>query len=48
MLKLCPLMLATLVGQVGSSDTILKGDQLRTISSKFDPNRSSSFRGEDF
>ena len=34
--------------RVGSSDTILKGDLLRTIPTKFGPNRPSSFRGEDF
>ena len=34
--------------RVGSSDTILKGDHLRTIPSKFGPNMPSSFRGEDF
>ena len=33
---------------VGSSDTILKRDQLRTIPSKFGPNWPSSFRGDDF
>ena len=31
----------------GSSDTILKGDQLKTIPFKFGPNRLSIFR-EDF
>ena len=34
--------------RVGSSDTILKVDHLRTIPSKFGPNWSSSFRGKDF
>ena len=34
--------------QVGSWDTILKGDHLRTIPTKFGPNWPSSFRGEDF
>ena len=33
--------------QAGSSDTILKGDHLRTIPFKFGPNRPSSFR-KDF
>ena len=32
----------------GSSDTILKGDHLRTISPKFGFNWPSSFRREDF
>ena len=32
--------------QVGSSDAMLKGDQLRTIPTKFDPNWPSSFRGD--
>ena len=31
-----------------SSDTILKGDNLRTIPSKFGPDWLSSFREEDF
>ena len=31
-----------------SSDTILKGDHLRTILLKFGPNRPNSFREEDF
>ena len=35
MLKLCRLMSAALVGGLGSSDTILKGDHIRTISLKF-------------
>ena len=34
--------------RAGSSDTILKGDHLRTIPIKFGPNRPSSFREEDF
>ena len=34
--------------RAGSSDTILKGDHLRTIPSKFGPNWPSSFRQEDF
>ena len=34
--------------RMGSSDTILKWDHLRTIPSKFDPYWPSSFRGEDF
>ena len=33
--------------RVGSSDTILKGDHLRTIPSKFGSNWPSSFREED-
>ena len=32
----------------GSSDIILKVDHPRTIPLKFDPNRPSSFREEDF
>ena len=34
--------------QVGSSDTIPKGDHLRTIPTKFGPNWRTSFRGENF
>ena len=34
--------------RAGSSDTILKGDHLRTIPTKFGPKWQSSFRGEDF
>ena len=34
--------------RMGSLDTILKGDHLRTILSKFGPNSPISFRGEDF
>ena len=34
--------------RVRSLDTILKGDHLRTIPSKFGPNSPSSFRGDDF
>ena len=34
--------------RVGSTDTILKGDHLRTIPAKFGPNRPCSFREEDF
>ena len=33
---------------VGSSGTILKGDHLRTIPTKFGPNWPRSFREEDF
>ena len=35
-------------GRAGSSDTILKGDHLRTIPTQFGPNWLSSFRKEDF
>ena len=48
MLKLCWLMAASLGWQAGSSDTILKGDHLRIIPTKFGPHSLSSFRGEDF
>ena len=34
--------------QVGSSDTILEVNHLRTILPKFGANRPSSFRDEDF
>ena len=34
--------------QAGSTDTILKGDHLRTIPTKFATNWLSSFTGEDF
>ena len=34
--------------RMGSSDTILKGDHLTTIPSKFGPYWPRSFRGEDF
>ena len=34
--------------RVGSTDTILKGDHLRTIPAKFGPNQPCSFREEDF
>ena len=37
----------SLAWRAGSADTILKGDHLRTIPSKFGPNGLSSFR-EDF
>ena len=33
--------------RAGSSDTILKGDNPRTIPTKFSPNRPSGFRRED-
>ena len=48
MLKLCRLMSAVLVGRWGSSDTILKGGNLRTIQLKFDPAWLCRFSGEDF
>ena len=51
MLKFCRLVLAVLVdgfGRMWSLDIILKGEHLRTIQSKFGPNRQISFRGEDF
>ena len=47
MLKLCRLISAALGWRVGSSDTILKRDHLRTIPSQFGPNWPSSFREED-
>ena len=48
MLKLCLADGGHLGWRAGSSDTILKGDHLRTIPSKFGPNWLSGFRGEDF
>ena len=34
--------------RAGSADTILKGNHIRTIPSKFGPNWLTSFRDEDF
>ena len=49
MLKLSPLdSAAILVGRQGLSDTILKGDPLRTIPSKFGPKLAKQFQRRRF
>ena len=48
MLKLCWLMSESLGWRAGSADTILKGDHLRTIPSKFDSQLAKQFQRRRF